>query len=925
MTTPARRQYLDIKAEHPDALLLFRMGDFYELFDDDARVAARDLHITLTSREFGKGERTPMAGIPYHALDSYLARLVDRGHRVAICEQLSEAGKGLVDRGVVRVVTPGARSGPGLVRPKEHTYLVAVVRGRQGIGLAAVDVTEGALRVTQLSGPGAAALLDQELARLAPAECLVPTGQADQAPAPVPAGGAGRGAPMRITPLDDGRFEPEAANEALCRRFGVGSLEGFGCAGLPLAVGAAAAIAAYLERTDRGLAGLLRPPQTYAPGDFMALDAAARRNLELARSAREGDGRASLLAVLDHTRTPMGGRLLRSWLGQPLLERAPLNARLDAVAALAGDAPLRGLLDTPLRSVGDLERLTNRIRAALPTPRDLPALVVALEAVQVIRHQLSVFRKRGTEGDEAALCALLAENVVHLDSCDKLAALVRRAMAAEPAGGRAIAAGFDEELDRLAASIAESQAWLAGLERAERERTGIKSLKVGYNKVFGFYIEVTRPNLALVPPEYERRQTVAGGERYFTGELKAHESAVLNAEEAIRERERAVLCQLQAAVEQAAPRLLTTAGATAELDVLLSLAQTAAERGYVRPELTDEPVLDIRDGRHPVVEAAHGAGEFVPNDCRMDAREGQNIAGFEGGCALSNGGDAMYGVSTEDDACVPRLLMITGPNMAGKSTYLRQTALILLLAQIGSFVPARSARIGLADRIFTRIGAQDDITAGASTFMVEMAETANILRHATRRSLVLVDEVGRGTSTYDGLAVAQAVAEHLHSEIGCRTLFATHYQELTALADELPGVANARMAVADEGGRIAFLYRVEPGAADRSYGLHVARLAGLPERVAERAAHLLARFEAGAADCAGSGEGAALGAPYGAVPPDGDAELARQLTFFGVPSPQERARAAVDDLLRSDLTALSPAELLARLLEAQGRAVASRW
>jgi len=894
MATPARQQYLDLKAQHPDALLWFRMGDFYELFDEDARVAARELNLTLTSREFGRGERVPMAGIPYHAAHSYLARLVRKGYRVAIAEQLSPPGHGIVDRAVVRVVTAGTVIEPNMLAPRANNYLAAVVRGPGGrgsaapeaYGLAYVDVTTGEFAVTELSGPEAPTALLGELGRLAPAECLVPWDQA-----------GALALPGHVTRFDAWRFDPEAARDRLLRQFGVRSLEGFGCAHLPLAIGAAGAILAYLEETNPALLPLLRGLRTYSTAAYMILDAHTRRNLELTHGARGGGAQASLLGVLDQTRTPMGGRLLRRWLGQPLLDVAAIRARQDAVAALVEARGVRAAVLTRLGTVGDLERLTSRALQGVASARELLQLRELLLAVEPVRELLR---------EVPALAELRAA----LDPCRALADEIGRAVA-DGDDGRLIRDGYDAERDALVAAIADTRRWLAELEGAERARTGIKSLKVGYNQVFGYYIEVTHPHRERVPPDYVRKQTLANCERYITPQLKEAESRILHAEERIAAVERALFQALLARVGEHAPRLLRTADALAHLDVYAALAEVAERHDYVRPEVDDSDELVIEQGRHPVVEAARGREQFVANDCRL---------GGEG----------------------PRLALLTGPNMAGKSTYLRQVALIVLLAQIGSFVPARRARIGVVDRIFTRIGAQDDLAAGASTFMVEMVETAVILRHATPRSLVVLDEIGRGTSTQDGLAIARAVVEYLHDHVGARALFATHYHELIGLADALPRLVNLHTAVREECGEVVFLHRVVPGGADRSYGLHVARLAGLPEPVLARAAALLAAAEAAPPSQQRADEGGGPTAPVPGVPRRPPAERAERpaslptngrLVALAAPdappapadpsagAAEEPARAVVRALLALDLCHMTPLEALNTLarLQQQGR------
>ncbi|CAA9578358.1 MAG: DNA mismatch repair protein MutS [uncultured Thermomicrobiales bacterium] len=829
---PSRRQYLELKAQHPQAILLYRLGDFYETFDDDARVVARDARITLTTRSFGRSGRVPMAGIPHHALTHFLGRLLAAGHTVAIAEQITPAGRGLVERAVTRVLTPGTVAEPGLLPAGENRYLAAVHPLGGRIGLGWVDVSTGEFGVLELDGPGAGGRLAEELARLNPAECLVPDSLEGGADDPaegsldspgghrVDIGGAGPdGLPARLPAhlpghrarLERWHFEPSRAADALCRRFGARSLAPYGCADLPAATGAAGAILVYLERTNPALLPLLTGLRTEPPGGRVGLDAATRRNLELTRSLGTGGSRGSLLGVLDGTRTAMGARALRRLVGQPLRDLPELRRRQRLVAALAANPANRTVLAASLAAVGDLERLVGRVTMGQAGARDFLALAAALRLVPEIAARLP---PAGNESPGA-------EAGTPLDPCADVLVLLESAIEDDADDGARLRPGFCGALDAALAAAHDTRVWLAGLERAERTRTGIRSLKVGYTKVFGYYIEVTRPNLSLVPAEYSRKQTVAAGERFVTAPLKDAEARSLAADEEIAFLERAALVRLGAAVGGAVARLAATAAGLARLDALLALAEVAARAGWVAPELTEDDALEIVGGRHPVVEAGLAGDAFIPNACRM--------------------GGTVDGAPGEE---APRQIVVTGPNMGGKSTYLRQVALIALLAQIGSFVPAARARIGLVDRIFTRVGAQDDLARGHSTFMVEMVETATILHQATRHSLLILDEVGRGTATADGLAIARAVLEDIHGRIGARTLFATHYLELAALAERLPGVANAHVAALEADGRVVFLYAVRPGPADRAYGIQVARLAGLPPWVADRAEAVLASLAA---------------------------------------------------------------------------------
>jgi DNA mismatch repair protein MutS len=858
MTSPAHRQFLAIKDRYPDAILLFRMGDFYEMFGEDAEIGARALGITLTSREFARGDRVPMCGIPHHALQGYLKRFVQAGLKVAICEQLSEPGKGLVERDVVRVVTPGTLVEPALLEETQNNYLAAVNVWRDVYGLAYVDVTTGEFAVTEFAGAEAKSALEAELLRLSPSECLVARDDDELQLV------------GHITVHDEYRFELSTAREALLRQFDVRSLEGFGCEDLPAAIGAAGAIVSYVERANRSLLGLLRGLRTYRVSSFMTLDRYTRRNLELTESARSGGTRGSLLWVLDRTQTAMGGRLLRRLIGQPLLSIGSLNDRLDGVSELYELPVLRAQLRSALAKVADIERLSGRICQGVAAAHDLLGLAESLRCLGEIRALL---------GDARA--EELARIRSDLDPCDDVAELINRAihvagavrerksLSDGPLRDGLIKGGYSPELDDMKAAIKDSRDWIAHLESTEQARTGIKSLKVGYNRVFGYYIEISNANSSHAPEHYIRKQTLVNAERYITPELKEHEARILQAEERIGALERQLFTELLQTIAAHSGRLFATAYALSFLDVYRALADVASQNNFVRPDLAEDDRLEIVNGRHPVVEVMLEDAGFIPNDCALDCDERQ-------------------------------ILLITGPNMGGKSTYLRQVALIVLLAQIGSFVPADRAHIGLVDRIFTRVGAQDDIAAGQSTFMVEMVETANILHHASRQSLLVLDEVGRGTSTYDGLAIARAVVEHMHARIGARTLFATHYHELTTLADRFPRIHNAHVSVAEVGRDVVFLHQVVPGGADRSYGIHVARLAGLPSDVTERAEEALHDLEAKAHQ---NGHVAKR-------------SRGRQLAFFGESSDGIASR-ILDDLLSLDVTNLTPIEALTRLHELQ--------
>jgi DNA mismatch repair protein MutS len=871
--TPVRRQYLKIKHSYPDAIVLFRLGDFYETFDDDARLVAQELEIVLTSRSMGKNLKVPLAGVPAHALDSYLARLIKKGHKVAICEQLSDpaASRGLVERDVVRVVTPGTVLESGLLDQKANNYLSSVVEEGDLAGLAYVDISTGEFAATQLTQDK----LWLELARLSPVEVLVPdqerlSGGSEDGQAGNTVG------TYHFTTVTDSTFGLESARKALLDYFGVLSLEGFGCADLPLAVRAAGAIVDYLRQTYKTGLPRLSTLNTYSTSSYMTLDPQTRRNLELFQAGRGENKQLSLLATLDLTRTPMGGRLLRRWLGQPRLDLEDLNRRLDAVQLFLEDAFRRTRTLDSLSKIADLERILSRVHAGTVMPRELVSLKSGIEAAGELLEQLRGSRSSGAnpQEDPSPVDWLLGRLVPVPEVVD----LVEESIAPDPAGnvgeGNIIRPGFSPELDQLKSASSDARRFIAGLEQKERERTGIKNLKVGYNQVFGYYIEVSKSNLSQVPEDYIRRQTLTNGERYIVPELKEYESLVLNARERIEALERDLYRRVCSQVAQSAPAISRLSAAIAEVDVFAALAEVAARNGYVRPTLDQGSTISIKGGRHPVVERVLDYGSYVPNDVY-----------------LSN-----------DDAPI---MVLTGPNMAGKSTFIRQVAIITLMAQIGSFVPAAEATIGLVDRIFTRVGLQDDLTTGQSTFMVEMVETAAILNQATPRSLVILDEIGRGTSTYDGLSIARAVIEHLHNDarLKCKTLFATHYHELTELASTLPGVRNFNVAVAEEAGRVVFLHHIVPGGADRSYGVHVARLAGMPPAVTNRAWEVLLDLEKPAPPPKASGKGRSRGQ-----------SPAWQMPLFNPIQP------IVDELLGLDIPNLTPLEAINKLYGLQEKA-----
>jgi DNA mismatch repair protein MutS len=810
--TPLRQQYLDIKREYPDCILFFRLGDFYETFDEDAEVAARELDLVLTGRPVSKNNRVPMAGVPHHAVENYVARLIEKGYHVAICEQTTEPnGKTLVERAVTRVVTPGTVIEPELLSEKRANYLMAILPVGdaetglwQRAGIAYVDISTGEFAATELASENAAILTLEELARVQPREVLLPQAWAQRG-VTLPPG-------MSLTPYADWHFERGTAENALNLHFHTRTLDGFGVGEYPAGVCAAGAALQYLRDTQKNDLRQIVSLRAYSTASFMVLDPFTRRNLELTETIRSRKAQGSLLGVLDRTVTAMGARLLRTWISQPLLDLKRLNARLDAVESLATAEILRAEVRDALRGVTDLERLTNRLLIGKAGPRDLQALRNSLDSIPHIQRMIAGLKPL------EALARMM-------DACDDVRELVDRAIADDtPAtlnNMGVIRKGYDAELDEIMEKTRGAREWIANLEPVERERTGITSLKVSYNKVFGYYIEVSQANAARVPSDYIRKQTLVNAERYITPELKEYETLVLNAEEQILSVERRLFDELCTQIGAQAKRLLETARGVAHLDAFASLADVASREGYVRPALTDDDLLVIENGRHPVVEQLLDGGfRYVPNDTHFDS--------------------------------MSRIHIITGPNMAGKSTYIRQVAILTLMAQMGSFVPATKATIGLVDRIFARIGAQDEIHAGQSTFMVEMVETARLLSGSTRRSLLILDEVGRGTSTYDGLAIARAVVEYIHNHpnLACRTLFATHYHELTELPNILPRARNFNMAIDEQGDDIVFLHKVIPGGADRSYGVHVAQLAGLPRPVVERARELLAQLEAGSSDFA---------------------------------------------------------------------------
>jgi DNA mismatch repair protein MutS len=851
--TPLMQQWREAKNRHPDALVFFRVGDFYEMFCEDAEEGARLLGLVLTTRNNGGAANVPLAGVPVRARDEYIQRLIRLGRRVAVCEQVEDPAeaKGLVRREVVETVTPGAVLADALLTERRNNHLLALADSPGGVAVAAVDASTG--EVTVLTA--AAESLEAELARFEAAELLLPASWLGR---DIP------GAPAASrTYRPDWLFDAEHGREETRRRYRVAALDGFGfeTADGPL-LGALGALLAYLAEVQGGAVEVLRPPRIERPGDAMALDEMTRRNLELVEPLRADGGRvgqrnATLIDVVDETLTAMGARLLRRWLLRPLVVTARIWTRQEAVAELVTNASLRRHLRAELTDVRDLERLAAKIGAARAGPRELHSLATSLARIPGVRDVLA-----------DATAPLLCDVARTLDPLDDVRALLERALGDDlPAAlgeGDVIRDGWHAPLDELRALRDGAQGYIARLQARERERSGIPSLKVGYNKVFGYYLEITRSNLARVPTDYERKQTLANAERYVTPELKEWEAKALDAEDRIQSVEAKLFGELRRGVAESMRRLQQTAELVATIDVLAALAQLAERHNYARPEVHPDFRLEIREGRHPVVERMMPREEFIPNDVVLDHDS--------------------------------RIMILTGPNMAGKSTLLRQVGLIQLLAQIGSFVPARAARLPVCDRIFTRVGASDNLVRGQSTFMVEMHETASILHAATRYSLVLLDEIGRGTATYDGVSIAWAVTEHLHEKVGAKTIFATHYHELTQLGDQLAALVNFNVAVREVGHDIIFLHHLQPGGADRSYGIEVGRLAGLPAGVVARAREILRELEG-----AHSGGGEGLGR-YGITAPRGQRE---QLSLF---APAEHP--VVERLRRTGIETMTPLQAL---------------
>ena len=849
--TPLMRQWREVKSQHRDALVFFRVGDFYEMFCDDAEEGSRLLGLTLTTRNNGAAGRVPLAGVPAKALDDYLERLVKLGRRVAICEQMEEAssGKNVVRREVVETVTPGTVLSGRLLEAKRNNYVAALVASEEpppgSVGVAAMDVSTGEMTALT-AAPGE---LEEVLARFEPTEVLVPESDRSLPPSAVVA-----------TVRPDWVFDLETARDELVRRYRVQSLDGFGFGPDDgLLIRAAGALLAYVEEIRPGASDYLRAPRVLRPGSVMTLDAMTRRNLELIEPLRPVEGDASLLSVLDVTKTPMGARLLRSWLLTPLVDADAIRRRQGGVAELVADPAVRGALRAALGKIRDLDRLATRIGAGRGSPRDVLALGTSA-------RQLPSLAEAGKGLRSDALRRLLDDLDALADVETRVTDALSEDAPATLAEGGVIREGFSEKLDEFRGVRDGAQEFIAGLQVRERENTGIGSLRVGFNKLFGYYLEVTKANLHRVPQHFIRKQTLTGAERFFTPELKEWEEKVFGAEDRIAQLEQSLFHRVREELAEAVPRVQQTSRRVAELDVTAALAEVAEANGYARPEVTTEFAFDVTAGRHPVVETVMPREDFIPNDLRLD----------------------------EDG----RIAILTGPNMAGKSTVLRQTGLVQIMAQMGSFVPADRARLAVCDRVFTRVGASDSLARGQSTFMVEMNEMASIIHGATERSLLLLDEIGRGTSTYDGISIAWAVTEHLHEHVGAKTVFATHYHELTQLGDVLPCVKNLNVAVRESRDDIVFLRRLEEGGADRSYGIHVARLAGFPPELVARARTLLAELEG-----AHSGGGAGLGRGEGAPGTPDDT----QFSLFDVEHP------VVEHLRSLDPDRMTPMEALAVL------------
>ncbi|HOJ48134.1 MAG TPA: DNA mismatch repair protein MutS [Bacillota bacterium] len=849
--SPMMQQYFKIKEKHPDCILMFRVGDFYEMFYEDAKTVSRELELVLTGKDCGDDERAPMCGVPFHAVESYLTKLVSKGYRVAICEQLEDPAlaKGLVKRDVIRIVSPGTVTEGGFLRENENNYICSLYYENGNIGAAFADISTGEINATEIFGEESVERLFSEAAAFSPSEVITDS----DTPSEITKRFSDRFGSM-LTVVEKEDFLPENAKAQVSEQFGADWETKFETTISSYAALAVGALLAYIKRTQKTDISYLRNLTFYDSGAYLGIDAFSRRNLELTSSLRSGEKKGSLLWVLDKTKTALGARLLRKWIDKPLINCNAIKMRQDAVKELYNDSITREEITRLLRDVVDIERLCTRLVYGSANARDLKALEATIKLLPAIREKLAVFKS-----------PLLKEIAEKLDTLDDIGESIGNTIADDPPvslrEGGIIKPGCNATVDELRSMMTDGKTWISKIEATEKERTGIRTLKVGYNKVFGYYIEVSKSFIGQVPPTYIRRQTLTNCERYVTEELKDIENRVIGAKDRVCALEYELFCALRDYILKALPRIQGTASAVANLDVIAALASVAREYNYVCPEVDYSDKIVLKDSRHPVVERFLNGSYFVPNDCHLD-------------CAHS------------------KLMLITGPNMAGKSTYMRQVALCVLMAQIGSFVPAAEARIGVVDRIFTRVGASDDLASGSSTFMIEMNEVAEILKNATKKSLIIYDEIGRGTSTYDGMSIARAVVEYTCKKIGAKTLFATHYHELTELENEIPGVINYNIAAKKRGDDIIFLRKIVKGAADDSYGIEVAMLAGVPSAVVTRAKQILASLEAGAVKTA---------------KPKKEED---NITF------EDIAEESIKDKLRSiDLNTITPLEALSLLFE----------
>ncbi len=892
--TPLMKQYNNIKRNYPDTILLFRMGDFFETFFDDAKTISRELNIVLTAREKNKSKQIPLAGVPHRAVEAYIARLVDKGYKVAICDQVEDPkfAKGLVKREVTRVITPGTLLEDSFLKTTDNNYLMALLfdPDTSRFGLAATDISTGEFYATEWSRTDAGTKLNTEIARFNPSECIIPESMSMET------NKTGHNEFFQIannqnialSPFRDEAFNSDLARDLLMEHFNIVTLEGLGCEDKSMATAAAGAVLSYLHETQKTKLGYINHLNVYSMSDYMVLDATTLRNLELIKSIRDGKRKGTLLEVLDRTVTAMGARLLRKNIQQPLLQPGIINDRLDTVEEFTNNIFLRQDLREQLDNVYDLERLISRVVFGNANARDLLALKQSFQIIPQVKKLIA-------DAKPTVKCKILKDLQDNLPDLSELAQQIDAAILPEPPitikDGGIIRSGFNDELDTFKKDTSGARTWISNLEAKERRRTGIPNLRVGFNKVFGYYIEIRKTQVQKVPEDYIRKQTLVNAERYVTEELKEKETMILSADEKVKALEYKLFLELRDVVAGQVKEIQTAAHALAELDMFTALSEVAINNGYKRPIITENDDLKIKNGRHPVVETMLDTG-FIGNDSELNCRENQ-------------------------------LIILTGPNMAGKSTYMRQIALIAIMAQMGSFVPAEHVELGIIDRIFTRVGAFDDLTRGQSTFMVEMVELANILNTATEKSLILLDEIGRGTSTFDGLSIAWAVSEFIHnkSHIGAKTLFATHYHHLNELAEVLPGVRNYNIEVKEDKDNIIFLYKVKPGGTDRSYGIQVARLAGLPIEVIERAKIILSKIESeNLVRVNGKTPSTPQASQTPQTPPTHKTHTLpkpskqRQVRLF---APDDSSSALVDELLKIDIKNISPIQALNKLYELQ--------